>query len=1310
MWDDVVFYLNGKRIAVGGDDAFSTLVEFLRGRTGLRGTKVGCAEGDCGACTVLVGVPEDGTIRYRPATSCIRPLHQLDGTHVVTIEGLTPPDGPSPIQQAMIDHHGSQCGFCTPGFVVAIEGLFESEDRVDDAAMRTGLAGNLCRCTGYLPILEAALAADGEPARRLSSLYPPGAMHDELAARDGAALLIETGRRTFFRPARLEDAVAFKARHPGAVIVSGATELGVQRNKQGFEPSILLSLAGLGELGRIAREGDVLSVGANVTWTQLEAFSRGTLPEIHAMTQRFGSPQIRNVATLAGNIAHGSPVADSLCLLLVLGAELELVGVHGARRVRIEGFHRGPKQTALEPDELIARVLIPLPARGEIVKLYKISKRKEMDVSTFRAGVRIARQGETIASAAIAYSGVGPTARRLPRTEAFLAGRPFSEATFREAGRRARAEVEPISDVRGSRDFRLQLAENILLKFYHEAIGADRREDGDGEPAADGWHADGRARSDPIRTPAIPAEAEPADDRSIGRSIPHESARAHVTGQAVYLDDIPPGRDELLVEFVGSELAHARIVAIDVSGALEVAGIAGAFTAADVPGDNRFGPVFRDEEVLAAGECHHIGQPIVAIAGESREALRAARAAVRIELEPLPAVLTIDEAIAGRHFIGPTRRIARGDARAALSQAEHVLDGTFRTGGQEHFYLETQAALAIPGESGQITVHSSTQNPSEVQEAVAHALGLRQNQVVCICNRMGGAFGGKESQAAHPALLAAMVAARTGRPARVVYPRDLDMRVTGKRHPYLSRYKAGFDADGRIGALDLELYSDAGCAADLSLAVMERSMLHADNAYFIPNFAVTGTVCRTNHPSNTAMRGFGGPQGIAAVENVIEEVAAYLGLDPLEVRRRNCYDGAGRDTTHYGQVVANTPMPALLDRLAETSDYRRRREAAARFNATSRTHLRGLALTPVKFGISFTRRTLNQAGALVNIYRDGTIQVSTGGTEMGQGLNTKIGQIVADAFAIPIEVVRMMPASTEKVANTSPTAASASTDLNGTAALRACEVLRERLAEAAAPHLASTADGIAPSPAHVRFERDGVFDLRRPGRRMAFRELVRLAYEERVDLGARGFYATPGVDFNRETGRGNPFLYFTGGAAVSEVEIDRLTGELSVSRVDILIDIGRPLNPAIDRGQVLGGFVQGMGWATTEELLYSEAGELLSHSPNNYKVPNVECMPRALRIDFLEGSEERINLLSSKAVGEPPFVLGLSVWAAAKQALAGLGPSTRRSPALNLPATSEELLRHLSRRDEPEGAARTVTTAPRFDEDVESETHARAQI
>jgi xanthine dehydrogenase large subunit len=748
----------------------------------------------------------------------------------------------------------------------------------------------------------------------------------------------------------------------------------------------------------------------------------------------------------------------------------------------------------------------------------------------------------------------------------------------------------------------------------------------------------------------------------------------------VYIDDLPPARNELLVDFVGSPLAHGRIQSVDTTAAAQVGGIVAVYTWKDVPGENTFGPIFHDEELLAREECHHIGQPIVVLAGTSKQALATARTAVRIEIEPMAAVFTIEEAISHRQFIGPTRRIARSDVDAALAAAPHVLEGALSMGGQEHFYLETQAALAIPGESGQMTIHSSTQNPTEIQAVVARCLGLRHNQVVCVCRRMGGGFGGKETQAAHPALLAALVAFKTKRPARIVLTCDQDMTFTGKRHPFLARHKVGFTADGEITGLKTELFSNGGFSADLSLAVMERAMLHADSAYYIPNIEITGTVCRTNLPSNTAFRGFGGPQAVAAMENVIEEIAAHLSVDAYDVRRRNCYGTNDRNVTPYGQVILHNPLPAIFEQIVETSRYPQRLAAIRAFNADSRTHLKGIALTPVKFGISFTRRTLNQANALVNIFTDGSMQVSTGGTEMGQGLNTKIRQLVADQFGLPVEAVVLMPTSTEKNNNTSPTAASASTDLNGTAAVRACEMLRQRMADVAARRLASVEEGLEASSQHVRFEEGQVFDLRKPGVRLPFAQLVSLAYDQRVNLGERGFYATPGVDYNRETGKGNPFLYYTNGAAVSEVVIDRFTGNVKVPRVDLLLDIGQSINPGIDRGQIIGGFVHGMGWVTTEDLRYSESGELLSHSPTTYKVPNVTDVPPIFNVALFDNSENRMNIYGSKAVGEPPLLLAVSVWAAVKHALSFVGGNRR--PTLNLPASNEEVLRRLAEHQE----------------------------
>jgi xanthine dehydrogenase large subunit len=561
---------------------------------------------------------------------------------------------------------------------------------------------------------------------------------------------------------------------------------------------------------------------------------------------------------------------------------------------------------------------------------------------------------------------------------------------------------------------------------------------------------------------------------------------------------------------------------------------------------------------------------------------------------------------------------------------------------------------------------------------VAEALGLKLHQVVCECKRMGGGFGGKETQSAIPAVMASLVAHLTGRSARVVYRKDQDMIATGKRHAYKTWYRAAFTPEGKILAVDVRFYSNGGAFADLSTSVMERSMLHTDNAYFLPVARIIGQVCKMNYPPNTAFRGFGGPQGVAVIENILQEIALKVGRDAYDVRRLNAYrDGdPTANTTPYGQIVSNHVLAELFDRLETTSDYRRRMAEVIQWNAGSKTHVKGLAMSPIKFGISFTTKFLNQGNALVNVYIDGSVQVSSGGTEMGQGLNTKLRQIVADAFGIDAQDVLVMPTSTEKNHNTSPTAASAGTDLNGQAALMASQAIRERMAAYAATRFAELDEGLSASPEHIVFEDRKVFDDRRPDRCIGFGALCESARRERVDLGARGFYATPGVDFNRETGRGTPFYYFTTGAAVSEVTIDRFSGELTVNRVDVLMDLGQLINPAVDLGQVVGGFVQGMGWCTNEELVYDAEGKLLSTSPTTYKIPNVTDIPTDFHVNTLDNPKHRINVLQSKAVGEPPLMLGISVWLAIKHAISQLANDAPIS--LPIPATGEAILKALT--------------------------------
>jgi xanthine dehydrogenase large subunit len=764
---------------------------------------------------------------------------------------------------------------------------------------------------------------------------------------------------------------------------------------------------------------------------------------------------------------------------------------------------------------------------------------------------------------------------------------------------------------------------------------------------------------------------------SVGTTIPHDSAIGHVTGQAFYLDDVPSMAGELHVGFVPSPIARGSLKNIDATAARAIPGVVAVYTVADVPAHNMFGPLAADEPFLADERLLYVGQPIAIVAAESRDALYRGIAAVTLSYAEESPLLSLEESIAQQRFLSVERRIARGgDIDAELAKAPHRLSDTFHIGGQEQFYLESQAAIAYPGEEGQMVVHSSTQNPTEIQTVVAEMLGVGFHEVVCVTKRMGGGFGGKETQAAIPAMMAALVARKTGRAARVIFDKDTDMISTGKRHPYLVRWEVGFERDGRIHALKYEFYSNGGCSIDLSPSILERTLLHADNCYHIPNADFRGRICFTNLPSNTAFRGFGGPQAMSATENIIESIAQHLALDAYDVRRANVYGVGERNVTPYGQIVEKNHLPEIFDRLAKSSEYHARRAEIARHNASDPLMLRGLALTGMKFGISFTSKFLNQGNALVNLYTDGTVQVSTGGTEMGQGLNTKIRQLVADEFGLDPARVRLMPTSTEKNNNTSPTAASASTDLNGAAAVRACQQIKRRLKKFAAERLSDRTEGLTPSPRHVVFADNAVYDSRRPDVRIAFGPLCDEARRERVDLGARGFFATPGVDFNRETGRGTPFSYYTQGAAVVEAAIDRFTGELTIPRADLLIDIGRSINPGVDRGQIIGGFIQGMGWVTAEALTYTDKGVLLSHSPTTYKIPAVTDVPLDFRVALFDNYDNVQNVRRSKAVGEPPLMLGIAAWVAVKNALSYVNAEAANS--LNLPATGEEILRCLT--------------------------------
>lgn len=792
-------------------------------------------------------------------------------------------------------------------------------------------------------------------------------------------------------------------------------------------------------------------------------------------------------------------------------------------------------------------------------------------------------------------------------------------------------------------------------------------------------------------------------------SLPHDAAHTHVTGESEYVDDRTILKNELFVDVFYSTRAHAKIKKLDYSKVFEDDNVVAVYTAKDFH-HNLWGTIFKDQPLLADDVVQFAGEGIALIAAKNLESAQRAKQVIEIEYEDLPAILSIDEAKKQKSFIADARTIERGNVEEAFKSAPHTLSGQIKIQGADHFYLESQVTVAYPQEDGQMEIHSSSQHPTETQHVVAHALGLNEKDVVCQVKRMGGGFGGKESQAAPFAAMAALVAQKQNCPARIVLTKDDDMVMTGKRNPFQNDFKVAFDDEGKLLALEAKLYSDSGAYADLSTAIMERAMLHSDNAYYIPNMLVIGQVCKTNHHPHTAFRGFGGPKGVGMIENVVDRVAHYLGKDPLEVRKLNLYnEKVNACTTHYGQKVENNFLPRLFEEIEKTSDYKKRKAAIEKFNGESDQYVKGLSITPVKFGISFTTRFLNQGNALVIVHQDGSLQISTGATEMGQGVNARISALVTSELGLKRTDARVMPTRTDKNANTSPTAASTGTDINGAAALLATRRIKYRLAHLAnqlfdvpRENWASKTAGLGTQPEikvdnlevnetepnkgadwttgkanyhGIIFEEGHVYRENNPSEKIKFSELVLEAYLNRVSLSDYAFYRIPGIEFNKMSGQGNAFLYYTQGVSCAEVLLNKDTGEVKVTDVQILMDLGRPVNEDLDIGQVSGAFIQGMGWVTTENLVYNDQGLLLSHAPSTYKIPSIQDTPRNFKITLHENEKNYANVRGTKAVGEPPLLLALSVWSAINNAVASLPHYKEAYPQIKIPATNEEVLR-----------------------------------
>ncbi|KAF8057662.1 XDH1 [Scenedesmus sp. PABB004] len=1378
-----IAYVNGVRHELPLGRGEATLLQWLR-ETGLTGTKLGCGEGGCGACTVMLSHWEGGRPVHRAVNACLCPLYAVEGMHVVTVEGIgSVRGGLHPVQAALAGSHGSQCGFCTPGFVMSMYALLRaraadgagapSEEEIEEC-----LAGNLCRCTGYRPILDAfkvfakaepaaytaeaiaaargmaaasaadaacgappangAHAANGAPAANGARLVCPssGAPCDcgggvaaggapaaggcgaggcgagdcgaggcgagagakvkpsaepifprELKTRVPAALTLEGPLCTWHRPTCLEELLVIKTAHPDVKLVGGNSEVGIEMKFKDAGYRHLAAITHVPELAAVCVTEAGLEVGAGVTLSRLQDLLLAQVAGQPAHRTRgfaaaaeqlrwFAGRQIRNVGTLGGNIATASPISDLNPLWMAFGATFVLAGARGARReVPATNFFLAYRKVDMAPTELLLAVRIPFTRPGEFAKEYKQAPRRDDDIAIVNAGMRVLLEqrgaaGWVVAEAGIAYGGVAPKTIMAAKTMAALVGKPWCQATLDGALDALRGDVSVPATAPGGRgEYRNSLSASFLFKFYVHVcleMAAAHPDSFDPQLPPDYASAAQPYHRPPVRGVQLHHPVPAACDGSaeVGKDYRHMSADLQVSGQAQYTDDVPLPPNTLHAALVTSTRPHARLLSVDHSAALAVPGVVGYFSAGDVPGDNAIGPVMRDELVFATDTVTCVGQVIGVVVAESEPAARRGAKAVAVEYEDLPAVISIEDAIAaGSFYEAYGNSLATGDLDAGFAAADHVLEGTIRLGGQEHFYLEPNACVVLPAEDDEFTLFASTQAPNKHQVFVASALGLPMHKVVCKTKRIGGGFGGKETRSIFLHCAAAVPAFHTRRPVKLVLDRDEDMQMTGTRHPFLATYRVGFTADGAVTALDVHLYNNAGNSWDLSSAVMDRALMHADCVYKFPAQRVTGHMARTNIASNTAFRGFGGPQGLMVAETVMERVAAHLGRDSVAMRAPALYvDG---DVTHFGMVIENSQVVACWDAVQrQAGGWAARRAEVDAFNAQHRWRKRGLALTPTKFGIAFTKLTYNQGGALVHVYTDGTVLVTHGGVEMGQGLHTKMAQVAAHELGVPVSCVFIAETATDKVPNASPTAGSASTDLYGMAVLDACRQIKARL-----------------EPYRAKAAAEG----------WSFAQLATAAYVDRVDLSAHGFYATPDV-----TGFGGPrpFNYFVFGAAVSEVELDTLTGDWQLRRSDVVMDIGNPINPAIDIGQIEGGFVQGMGWLCMEEMIWGDKahpwvrpGHLFTKGPGTYKIPTANDIPVDFRVSLLQGTPNARAVHSSKAIGEPPFHLGAAVFFALKDAVyaARAAAGVTGWFPFDAPATPERLRMACAGMSEPQG-------------------------
>ncbi|XP_051009811.1 aldehyde oxidase 3 [Acomys russatus] len=1298
--DELIFFVNGKKVIERNADPEVNLLFYLRKVIRLTGTKYSCGGGDCGACTVMISRyhPVSEKISHFSVAACLVPICSLHGAAVTTVEGIgSTKTRIHPVQERIAKGHGTQCGFCTPGMVMSIYTLLRSHPEPSMEQIMETLSGNLCRCTGYRAIVESVksfgpsssccqmngrwkccLDEDkNEPKKRASLctklyekeefqpldptqelIFPPELMR---MAKDPQkrALTFRGERTTWIAPGTLKDLLELKMKHPSAPLVIGNTSLGLAMKFKDVSYPIIISPARILELFAVTNTKEGLTLGAGLSLTQVKDILADVVSRLpKERTQMYcallkhlrtlAGQQIRNMASIGGHIISRQPTSDLNPVLGVGNCILNVASTEGTQQIPLnDRFLARLPGASLKPNQVLVSVFVPLSKKWEFVSAFRQAPRHQNALAVVNAGMRVVfkENTSTVTDLSILYGGIGTTVVSANKSCQQLIGRCWDEELLNEACRMVLEEISlPPSAPGGMVNYRKTLTTSFLYKFYLDVLRQLKMRDPCRYPDISKNLL--RILEDfPLTMPHGMQSFKAVDSQQplrdpVGRPIMHQSGIKHATGEAGFCDDMSALAEELFLAVVTSSKPHARIISLDASEALASPGVVDVITAQDVPGDNG-----REEESLyAQDEVICVGQIVCAVAADSYAHAKQATKRVKVLYKDVePVIVTVQDALRYESFIGPEKKLEQGNLQSAFQCVDQILEGEVHFGGQEHFYMETQSVRVVPkAEDKQMDIYVSSQDAAFTQEMVARTLGIPKNRINCHVKRVGGAFGGKSSKPGLLAGVAAVAAHKTGRPIRFILERGDDMLITGGRHPLLGKYKIGFMNNGKIKAADIQFYINGGCTPDDSELVIEYALLKLENAYKIPNLRVRGRVCKTNLPSNTAFRGFGFPQGAFVTETWVSAVAAKCHLPPEKVRELNMYKTI--DRTIHKQEFDPKNLIRCWETCMENSSYYCRKKAVDEFNQQSFWKKRGIAIIPMKFSVGFPKTFYYQAAALVQIYTDGSVLVAHGGVELGQGINTKMIQVASRELKIPMSYIHLDEMNTMTVPNTVATAGSVGADVNGRAVQNACQILMERLE----PIMSRNPNG-------------------------TWEEWVNEAFIQSISLSTTGYFRGYKADMDWEKGEGDIYPYFVFGAACSEVEIDCLTGAHKNIRTDIVMDGSFSINPAVDIGQIEGAFVQGLGLYTLEELRYSPEGVLHTRGPNQYKIPSVTDVPEEFHVSLLTPTENPKAIYSSKGLGEAAMFLGSSVFFAIADAVAAARKERGLPPiwAMNSPATAE---------------------------------------